>query len=537
MPREEWYVMSGSDIHGGETSPSIFEVEKHAATNDKQKPISPGNPRRSEEEAEKQLAHRSSSPPQHEGTTKHQNPLDDWNGPADLDNPHNWGTWTRVYHATVPGLFGFVVTFGTSVYTPALPLISTSFHISHTTALLGLTVYTLGLAFGPVISAPLSETHGRKIVYLVSSPIFMLFTLGAGFSNSFASLIVCRFFAGMAGSPALAVGAGTNADLFPPSRRAVVTSLFLMAPFAGPSLGPVIGGFAAQYKGWRWTQWCMLFISVAVYALALPMKETYKPVILARRAKKLGISAEKPSAQSSAAVKSSLVQNFIRPLHMLCTEPVVFFLSLYNAFAFAILFLFFAAFPLVFQRPPYNFTTSQSGLTFLGIGLGVLLASLTGVLIDRSIYQPQHQRASAAGKPHAQPEHRLYSAMVGSFGIPLGLFWFGWAAEAGRHWAVLVVAAVPFAWGNLCLFISAALFMTDIYGPRNGASALAANGIFRYTLGAVFPLFTVQMYQKLGTGWATSLLGFLSVLMLPIPWVLFKRGPDIRKRSRYPVVM
>lgn len=34
--------------------------------------------------------------------------------------------------------------------------------------------------------------------------------------------------------------------------------------------------------------------------------------------------------------------------------------------------------------------------------------------------------------------------------------------------------------------------MTDVYGALNGASTLAANGIFRYTLGAVFPLFTVQ---------------------------------------------
>jgi MFS family permease len=67
-------------------------------------------------------------------------------------------------------------------------------------------VYTLGLAFGPVISAPLSERFGRKLVYLLSAPIFMLFTLGAGFSKTFGSLLVCRLFAGLTGSPALAVG-------------------------------------------------------------------------------------------------------------------------------------------------------------------------------------------------------------------------------------------------------------------------------------------------------------------------------------------
>lgn len=111
------------------------------------------------------------------------------------------------------------------------------FQVSRTVALLGLTLYTLGLGFGPIITAPLSEGHGRKPVYLISSPIFMLFTIGAGFSKSFASFCVCRFFAGFSGSPALAVGAGTSADVFMPHQRALVTSMFLMAPFAGPSLG------------------------------------------------------------------------------------------------------------------------------------------------------------------------------------------------------------------------------------------------------------------------------------------------------------
>jgi MFS family permease len=115
-----------------------------------------------------------------------------------------------------------------------------AFDVSRTVALLGLTFFTLGIGLGPMVTAPLSEFYGRKIVYLVSSPIFMLFTLGAGFSKSFYGLVICRFFAGFAGSPALAVGAGSNADLFPPRQRAVATSMFLAAPFAGPALGYVL---------------------------------------------------------------------------------------------------------------------------------------------------------------------------------------------------------------------------------------------------------------------------------------------------------
>ena len=62
---------------------------------------------------------------------------------------------------------------------------------------------------------------------------------------------------------------------------------------------------------------------------------------------------------------------------------------------------------------------------------------------------------------------------------------------------------------------------------------MAANGLLRYTFGAAFPLFTLQMYEKLGIDWATSLLGFITIVLMPIPWVLYKFGRSIRSRSSY----
>ena len=67
------------------------------------------------------------------------------------------------------------------------------------------------------------------------------------------------------------------------------------------------------------------------------------------------------------------------------------------------------------------------------------------------------------------------------------------------------------------------------------ASAVAANGLLRYAFGAGFPLFTIQMYEKLGIAWATSLLAFIGLALLPIPFVLYKFGPSLRARSRMTV--
>lgn len=127
-------------------------------------------------------------------------------------------------------------TFGSSVYTPAIPEVARHFNVGPTTAIVPLTSYVLGLAAGPVISAPISETFGRRIVYLALFPISLLFTLGSGLAKSFVTLVICRFLAGAIGAGALAIGAGTNSDMYSSLKRAPVASVFLLAPFAGPAL-------------------------------------------------------------------------------------------------------------------------------------------------------------------------------------------------------------------------------------------------------------------------------------------------------------
>lgn len=309
----------------------------------------------------------------------------DWNGPDDMENPLNWSMWSRVYHTTVPALMGFMVTVGSSLYTPGVPGVMEQFGVSETVALLGLSLYVLGLAFGPVLAAPLSESLGRRAVYLISLPLAALFTLGAGFSQNFASLVICRFFAAFFGSPTLAVGAGTNADIWPPVDRAVATVLFLLAPFAGPALGPVVSGYAVQAKGWRWTQWPLLFAMVPAFFYSIFMKETYKKVILQKRAKRLGIPPPPRNGPTGlAALKFLLVVTLIRPLHMLATEPIVGAFSLYVAFNFSVLFGFFDAFPIVFEGV-YGFDLGSAGLPWLAVLVGCILAVATVIIIDRLV--------------------------------------------------------------------------------------------------------------------------------------------------------
>lgn len=88
-------------------------------------------------------------------------------------------------------------------------------------------------------------------------------------------------------------------------------------------------------------------------------------------------------------------------------------------------------------------------------------------------------------------------------------------------------------WYVYAFFLSCACFAFICSLEAHCATAIAANGSFRYLLGAVFPLFTIQMYEKLGVHWAGSVFAFLSLGLLPIPWILFKFGHQLRKNSRF----
>ena len=122
----------------------------------------------------------------------------------------------------------------------------------------------------------------------------------------------------------------------------------------GPIAGPVISGYLEPY-GWRWPFWCGLIIAgVSAIGVAL-LPETYGPVILQRRARKIrkanpGLEVWAPLDYETASFKD-LVKVFLgRPFRMLFFEALVLFSCLFLSLIYAVLYMFFQAFPLIFPR-------------------------------------------------------------------------------------------------------------------------------------------------------------------------------------------
>jgi hypothetical protein len=216
-------------------------------------------------------------------------------------------------------------------------------------------------------------------------------------------------------------------------------------------------------------------------------RETFHPVIKRRRAKELGHELP-PSLPLASKIRLFATVALLRPLRMLITEPIVSLICLYVACEFATLFSFFAAIPLIFQTV-YRMSLEVSGLIFLAIVVGCLLGVMTVLLCNVFFYLPQ--AAKFPGK-QIPPEHRLYPALIGSVGLPIGLFWFAWTARADISWASPTLALMVFAWGNLCVFVSTTMYFVDTYHGLTVASTMSANSLARYVLAAAFPLFTIQ---------------------------------------------
>ncbi|KXH34674.1 major facilitator superfamily transporter [Colletotrichum salicis] len=420
--------------------------------------------------------------------------LPDWRGPDDPECPYNWTLWKRIYSTSIPAFLCVNVSFASSVYTSGANDVSEKFGVSHTASLLGLSLFLWVLGLGAIITAPVSE------YYLSTVPVFRLFILGSGLAQNFTTLIVCRFFTGFFGSAVVSVGGGTNADLCPPALAGFVYPFYFVSPFLGPAFGHVIRGFLAEKKGFR-----------------------------RMRAEKQSDAPQAHTPKIALPSSANVQRIVLKPFKMLFGESIVLFMTIDMAFNFAVFYSFFAAFPYVFGGH-YGFTPGQQGLAFISIALGCVIGFLAVVYVDRKTYPALEAKYGVGAVP---PEYRLYGATVGCALNPASLFWFGWTADKGVYWLSPVIASVPFAVGNIMVYSSGALYIMNSYGSLHGASALSANSLLRYAGGGAFPLFTVQTFTSMGIGWASSLLGFVSVVLVPVPWVLYKYGSRIKAHSQY----
>ena len=254
------------------------------------------------------------------------------------------------------------------------------------------------------------------------------------------TMLICRFFDGLSGSAYLSVAGGTVGDMFNRETLQLPMLIYTGSPFIGPSIGPLIGGFINQYTNWRWTFYVLLIWSgVNLGLIALFVPETYHPVLLRAKARQLRKETGEdrwiaPMEKMNKSIPRTIAYSLLRPMQLLFLEPMCLNLCLFSAILLGILYLFFGAFPLVFEGN-HGFTLSQTGLAFLGIFVGMVLGSFLDPLFHRNYVRLIKQREEATGEVGgSEPEYRLPPAIVGAFLVPAGLFMFAVSTPISSCW-------------------------------------------------------------------------------------------------------
>ena len=366
----------------------------------------------------------------------------------------------------------------------------------------------------------------------------MIFILASALAPNIGAQLAFRFIAGCFASTPLTCAGGSISDLWSPMERVYAFPVFANAAFMGPIFGPVVGGFIGESSlvSWRWTEWITLIISGLILILVILFQpETYAPILLKWKAAHLRAltNDERYKGQVEIIAETFLHRlghALYRPFLLTFREPIIMLIALYLTVIYIILFTFLNGYTFIFTET-HHFSEGLTGLSFLGIGIGLCLASCLVPLIHiwakRDLATIQRN-----GGTRLPPEFRLWFAILGAPAIPLSLLWMAWTSSPSiSPWSPLA-ASVLFGYGILCVFISCYQYIIDSYESYS-ASALASVTLIRYVAAGGMVEVAIPFYERLGVRWTVTVLAGLSAVLVP---VFFRWGVGIRRRSRYAVV-
>lgn len=452
--------------------------------------------------------------------------------PGDPGNPKNWSKAYKWWCTMVVAITCFAVAFNSAVITADFIGPAETFGVSQEVSLLAITLFVVGFGVGPMAFAPLSEICGRRIIYASTLLIAVIFIIPCAVAKNIGTLLVCRAIDGIAFSAPMTLVGGTLADLWRNEERGVPMAAFSAAPFIGPAIGPLVGGFTADHLGWRWLYWLQLILSGFCYILiTFTVPETYAPTILASRAKKMRKEQNSDRFVTEADLEKRPLGErlrvfLIRPFQLLFLEPIVFFISVYMSVLYGLLYMFFIAYPIIYQDHK-GYSASITGLMFIPLALGVIMSACCAPWVNKHYLSLV---AKHDGKPPA--EARLIPMMLSCWFIPIGLFIFAWTSYPRLNWFGPAFGGWCVGFGFIFLYNSANNYLVDSY-QHQAASALAAKTFLRSFWGAGVVLFTIQMYDRLGDQWASTLLAFIGLACCAIPFVFWVYGARIRRLSKF----
>ena len=412
-----------------------------------------------------------------------------FDGKDDPMNPKNMSKLRKWLIVITLAWGSMCVTCTSSLYTTIYKQMNAEFGSSRIEATLGLALFVFGLGLSPMFLGPLSEFYGRRPIYIFAYLFFTIWLIPCAVAQNIQTMLIARFLDGLSGSAFLSVAGGSIGDMFARDQLQFPMMIYSASPFLGPGYGPVIGGFINYYTNWRWSFYVLLIWSgIMLVAVTLIVPETYAPVVLRNKARKLRAETgdkryKAPIEIHERSIFWTVVRSLYRPFLLLILEPMCGSLCLFSAILLGILYLFFGAFPLIFSEV-YGFNEWQSGLTFVGIMIGMFIAILSDPIWHWNYlrllrnYNEKLEREQGSEEPpqdekpttdatsptdppdggtltrkattshlKSEPELRLPPTILGGPLATIGLFFFSWTTYPSISHIVPLIGAAFFGCG------------------------------------------------------------------------------------------
>ncbi|KAF8911596.1 major facilitator superfamily domain-containing protein [Gymnopilus junonius] len=470
-------------------------------------------------------------------------------------DPLNYPNWLKYAILAEVSLLAFLATLNVAIINPAVVPLAEEFNIGHVTATYQTTVAIGTSSLGPLLFTPFANVYGRRSAYLLSVLIGFASAVGSAKAKSFGTLVVARAFNGFGPSAALGLGAGTVVDLFFEHQRGKAMGIFTLMLTNGAHLAPIVGGYVARDRGWRWCFWVGAILNGIMFIFAFflmpetlfdrPREESTDKEVL-EHVEKIEENAEisvvgrayEPPALSfkdylhrmwfwdldrpaSRRIKAS--DFVIKPLSMLKYPSVVFpalyyavtygFASIEPALTLATLFTEF-----------YHFDTVRNGLAngvslLVGASLGELLS---GPVTDAMMVRAR-RRALKRGET-APAEVRLHGIWTGAITVP--------ADGLTIHFATTFIApcigmAVACFGIQIVTSVCYTYSCSDCYRSRSNDVSQCFN-FFRQIFGLTLGFYSIPFGDKIGFEWSFAVFALICVVTFLLIVALMYKGEKWR---------
>ncbi|EFY91639.1 hypothetical protein MAC_02229 [Metarhizium acridum CQMa 102] len=399
---------------------------------------------------------------------------------------------------------------------------------TRTDAVLVVTIWELGEAAGPLITAPLSEMFGRYPVYVVCNMVFVSGVVMSALAQNTTIFVAARAVAGMA-VVSNVLNPAIIGDVFPSEHRGSAVSIVMLASLVGGNLGPLLGGAVSQTLGWRAVVWIgAVLAGICALLFSTCFRETYTSSLEEKKHAipgKEGVSDVGTGMDFETSSSCPLVARLRCP----CMPLPVWLRGIRTLLRhFRDTARYFGG--------GIRAIRGGNRISLLGKRLTVLLTkgigSFIGIVLSKMYLDKTYVKLREANNGTGLPEYRLPVTIIGAVLLPLAVALYGWCAANELPLMLLLLSVALMRLFPMLAFVPLMTYIVDAFGLYS-ASAMSGVIVIRCLACVLLPLATVHMSQALGHGWGCTLLGAVCMILALIPMAILRYGQHWRQRCRY----